>query len=110
MGLILSELPFFPAETQEGMSEEVGSEGSGLLGLAATVRAHHGDRDCHPLPWSLWRKAGSTSERLSRGGARVQGTEDTNPDTQWTAGLALPLEAGLSSTHGGVEGSERARE
>ena len=105
MTVILSKLSF-SAETQEGISEVVASEGSGLLGAAATVSARHGDRDCHPVPRSLWRKAGSTSERLPR----VQGTEDTNPDTQWTAGLALPPEAGLYSTHGGVEGSERARE
>lgn len=47
---ILSKLSFFSAETQEGISEEVASEGSGLLGLAAAVRAHHGDRDCHHPP------------------------------------------------------------
>ena len=104
MTVILSKLSF-SAETQEGISEVVASEGSGLLGVAASQCPSWGQR-LSPIPRSLWRKAGSTSKRLPR----VQGTEDTNPDTQWTAGLALPPEAGLSSMHGGVEGSERARE
>lgn len=110
MTLILSKLSFFSAETQEGISEEVASEGSGLLVAAASVSPHHGDRDSHPLLLSLWRKAGSTSERLPSGSAQTQGREVTSPDTQWRAGLAPPPEAGLSSMHGGKEGSERARE
>lgn len=45
---ILSKLSF-SAETQEGILEEVASEGSGLLVAAATVSPHHGDRDS-PTP------------------------------------------------------------
>lgn len=97
--VILSKLSF-SAETQEGISEVVASEGSGLLGAAATVSARHGDRDCHPVPRSLWRE-GCPPARGSPG-SRARRTPIQT--LSGTAGLACATGGRATNACSGVRG------
>lgn len=101
--MVLNKLSFFPAETQEAISEEVAG-GSGLCAVAIMGT----ETVTHP-PLASLEEGWLHQHKASRGSAGVQGREDSSPVTQQMAGLALQPEAGVPSLDGVKDRSERAR-
>lgn len=102
-GVVLNKLFFFPAETQEAISEEVAG-GSGLCAVAIMGT----ETVTHP-PLASLEEGWLHQHMASWGSAGAQGREDSSPVTQQMAGLALQPEAGVPSLDGVKDRSERAR-